>query len=120
MRFWDSSAIVPLLVAEQVSKFIRSIYEQDSGILVWCLTPVEVIAAVSRKVRDHRLSTAESTEVFGNLDKLRVNWNEVDSILEVRSRAERLVRVHPLRAADSLQLAAALVAANENPTRLDF
>jgi uncharacterized protein len=38
----------------------------------------------------------------------------------VRRTAERLLRTHPLRAAGSLQLAAALIAADHNPTSLDI
>ena len=38
----------------------------------------------------------------------------------VRQRALRLLRVHPLRAADALQLAAALVAASEEPADLEL
>jgi hypothetical protein len=36
----------------------------------------------------------------------------------VRRTAERLLRTHPLRAADALQLAAALIAADHDPTSL--
>jgi len=38
----------------------------------------------------------------------------------VRSRAERLLGVHTLRAGDALQLAAALLAAEEDPADLPF
>ncbi len=38
----------------------------------------------------------------------------------VRSTAQRLLRVHPLRAADSLQLAAAIIAAEHEPGTLEF
>jgi len=39
---------------------------------------------------------------------------------QVRNRAIRLLRLHPLRAAAALQLAAALTAAAEDPERLDL
>jgi len=39
---------------------------------------------------------------------------------EVRRRAIRLFRVHPLRSADAVQLAAALIAAKEDPSSLAF
>ena len=39
--------------------------------------------------------------------ELSSGWHEVVPSSRVRSAAERLLRVHPLRAADSLQLAAA-------------
>jgi len=42
-------------------------------------------------------------------------WMEVEPTETVRERALRLLRVHPLRAADALQLSAALVACSEQP-----
>jgi hypothetical protein len=38
----------------------------------------------------------------------------------LRRLAQRLVRVHPLRAADAFQLAAALVAAEPDPSGVEF
>ena len=38
----------------------------------------------------------------------------------VRRHAERLVETHPLRAADALQVGAALVAAHDDPAALEF
>ena len=38
----------------------------------------------------------------------------------VRASAQRLLRVHPLRAADSLQLAAALLACEQDPPSLEL
>jgi predicted nucleic acid-binding protein len=49
------------------------------------------------------------------MEALAATWTEVDAISAVRARAERLVAVHPLRAADALQLAAALVLSRERP-----
>ncbi len=43
------------------------------------------------------------------LDILRGAWSEVLPSENLRRRAERLLAVHPLRAADALQLAAALL-----------
>jgi uncharacterized protein len=46
--------------------------------------------------------------------------DEVTPSEDVRERAERLLGVHALRAADALQLAAALIWARERPARLEF
>jgi hypothetical protein len=51
---------------------------------------------------------------------LALNWHEVAPSESLRRSAERLLRVHSLRAADSLQLAAALVAANHDPQSIEF
>ena len=47
-------------------------------------------------------------------------WTEVTALEPVRRYAERLVETHPLRAGDALQLAAAIVAAEERPDSLEF
>src|SRR5204862_8192376 len=47
-------------------------------------------------------------------------WSEVTAVELVRRQAERIVETHPLRAADALQLGAALVAAEDDPATLEF
>ena len=44
---------------------------------------------------------------------------EIRPLDRIRRRAIRLLRIHPLRAADALQLAAALTAAAEEPADLE-
>ena len=48
------------------------------------------------------------------------SWTEVLPSVDVRDQAIRLLRVHKLRAADAIQLAAAIVAADFQPGRLEF
>ena len=48
------------------------------------------------------------------------NWAEIAPSARLRQTAERLLRVHPLRAADALQLAAAIVAADGDPETMAF
>jgi hypothetical protein len=59
-------------------------------------------------------------EALNALHYLRDSWQEIAPTPQVREQAERLVRVHPLRAADALQLAAGLVAADFRPGSLTF
>ena len=47
-------------------------------------------------------------------------WHEIDPSDAVRKTAARFVRVHPLRAADALQLAAAFAAAEGRPPSLEL
>ena len=47
-------------------------------------------------------------------------WAAVTHIEGVRRRAERLVGVHALAAADAMQLGAALIASGDRPETLDF
>ncbi len=115
MRFWDSSAIVPLIVEEASSSACRSLLRADRAIAVWALSRVEVLSAIWREVRAERMERAAAMQASKRLDTLAAAWTEVDGLVAVRARAGRVVAVHPLRAADALQLAAALVLSKERP-----
>jgi len=54
------------------------------------------------------------------LDGLAAAWQEIQPMPRARKSAIRILRVHPLRAADALQLAAAIAAAEDNPATLPF
>jgi predicted nucleic acid-binding protein len=115
MRFWDSSAIVPLIVEEAGSSTCRRLLRADPDIGVWALSRVEVLSAIWRRVRAGDLEHAGAVQAIRRLDALSAHWLEVDGLDAVRTRAERILAVHPLRAADSLQLAAALVLSKDRP-----
>lgn len=115
MRFWDSSAIVPLLIEERTSKACRAALRADSTMLVWCFTRTEVLSAIHREHRAGRLDLGAVRAAESRLDKLSARWSEVDAVAETREVAERLLRTQPLRCADSLQLASALVAYDGRP-----
>jgi len=120
MRFWDASAIVPLLIAERSSSSLRAILADDPRMLVWWATQIECISAVARLEREGLLDAQSVRSAHKRLSQLAANWQEVDPHDEVRETAARLLRVHPLRAGDALQLAAAFVAAGGRPSSLDF
>lgn len=120
MRFWDSSAIVPLIANEQVSEQALDLYRRDPQILVWVLTVTEVISALCRKLRDGSLTREEFRRMRGELTELSADWSEVTAAEAVRRKAHRLLEIHPLRAADALQLAGALVATADEPAGFPF
>ncbi|MEO8092931.1 MAG: hypothetical protein ABI726_09525 [bacterium] len=53
------------------------------------------------------MSAASAGESLGLLDQFEAEWVELQPSEAIRAAAERLLAVHPLRAADALQLAAA-------------
>jgi predicted nucleic acid-binding protein len=115
MRFWDSSGLVPLLVEEEHSKACRELLRADPRILAWTLTRTELVSALWRVHRDGLLDRRDVSVAERRLDAVSRKWAEVDAVLPVREQAERLLRVHALRAADALQLAAALIAVDHRP-----
>jgi predicted nucleic acid-binding protein len=120
MRYWDASAIVPLLLAEPGREALLEQLERDPAMLVWWGTPVECTSAIARREREGALSLADASSALERLRSLSGAWHEVLPSEAVRSTAQRLLRVHPLRAGDSLQLAAAVVAAHQDAPSLPF
>jgi uncharacterized protein len=108
VRFWDSSALVPLLVREANTAAVGALIAEDDGMIVSWSTPVECASALARLRRAGHLSAGAESAVLGMLRELGEDWSEVQPTEQVRQAAMRLLRVHPLRAADALQLAAAL------------
>lgn len=120
MRFWDSSALVPLVFDEPASEQLRRLAREDDEPVIWALSSVELLSALARV---ERASTGLDDLLGGvrrdALDLVR-RCRPVVQVDAVRQRAERLVSVHALTAADALQLAAALVVSREQPETLEF
>jgi predicted nucleic acid-binding protein len=120
VKFWDASAVVPLVALEKETGDCRRLLAEDADVVVWFLTPLEVISALTRRLREKSLKPNEFTKAKEHLATLERAWSEVISVERVRERARRLLETHPLRAADSLQLAAALLTSEENPQGFAF
>lgn len=120
MRFWDSSAILPLLVTEATTPVLTEAFREDPVMLVWWGTEVECASALARVERDADANLSAITASFARLDALRSAWHEVDAVEVVRITARRLLRTHVLRAADALQLAAAFAASEGQPSSQTF
>jgi predicted nucleic acid-binding protein len=120
VKFWDSSAVVPLLVPEAASAPLQELYGADPVIIAWWGTEIECVSAVARRQRLGQLREDVVSQAFIRLGALRASWHEVEPGEEVRESAKRLLRVHDLRTADALQLAAAFFVAEARPSTLEF
>ena len=120
MRFWDSSALVPLLVAEPRTEGQQALLRDDPVVVVWWSSEVACTSAIARLERDAALDESGVREALTRLRSLAAAWNEVEPRQLVRETAQRLLRVHTLGAADALQLAAASVASGFRPTSLEL
>jgi len=118
--FWDSSALVALLVTEGDSSRRRSQLAADATLAVWWATPVECESALQRRLRDGVLTPTDARLARERLGDLSASWHEVNPTTVVRTLSQRLLRTHPLRAADALQLAAALALNQGVGTELRF
>ena len=119
MRYWDASGLVPLLVRQARTRDMERLLAQDPAVVTWWGTPVECLSALMRLVRERCLEAADVRAAERRLQALREGWDEVLPGEACRRTAERMLRVHALRAADALQLAAALIAADHDPSRLE-
>jgi predicted nucleic acid-binding protein len=120
MRFWDASAIVPLLIENTRSQSLRSLLRADPIMAIWWVTQTECVSALARLEREGLLHEQSMTAALSRLHELAKNWEEVDPSDAVREAAARFLRVHPLRAADALQMAAAFLAAEGRPSSLEL
>lgn len=120
MKFWDSSAIIPLFVDEVPTTRIKRLADEDSALVVWWATTIECYAALARRRREGMLTATEEGQAQRILSLLCDRWTEIEPSREIREVAMRVLRLHSLRAADSLQLAAALVWADRHATGYEF
>jgi len=120
MRYWDASALVPLLLTEARTVQMQRRLGEDPVISTWTWTRVEIASAIVRLHREGELSDTDRRACFDQFAKMALNWDEVVDFPAIRSRAITLLRRHPLRAADAAHLAAALWVAGDNPTTLEF
>jgi len=119
VKFWDASAIVPLLVAESTTRSVQTLARRDPDMLAWWGSRVECASALARLEREALLDRKDAARAFDRLKQLADAWHEIEPSEILRENALRFLRVHPLRAADALQLAAAFVAAERRPSSLE-
>jgi predicted nucleic acid-binding protein len=118
VRFWDTSALVPLVVDELSTRQMAELLSDDPNITVWICTSVELASAVWRRARLHdRLSLQDAEALVASLESV---WMAIDESVAIVDRARHLLTKHRLRGMDALQLAAALVACGDDPHRLPF
>jgi predicted nucleic acid-binding protein len=115
VRFWDTSALLPLFVSEKESARARSWLRRDPVVVVWTLTRVELLSALARRERKEPSAARALARARTSVLHAWEEWSEIVALEPVQRQAERLVFVHPLRAAEALQLGAALVATDLDP-----
>jgi predicted nucleic acid-binding protein len=117
MKFWDTSALLPLFITESSTETLRALFDQDPDIMVWAFTPVELVSAVWRRVDGRTDTTREA--IVDTVMQAQTVWSKVVTYAETARLALTMCERHRLRAADALQLAAALDA-TLNPSSRPF
>ena len=117
--FWDTSSLVPLCIRQRPSAAVQRLIS-NYRLVVWWSTPLEMRGAFSRLLRTGELTAAEHNKANNALALLRLSWREMEPTEKLRARAESLLNLFPLKAADSLQLAAALAWCVDRPQGRPF
>ena len=120
MRFWDTSALVPLLILERGTPAAARWLREDPVVIVWTLSRVELFSALARHRREAPRDLAVIAAARRDLREVWERWSEVTAVDAVRRHAERIVETYPLKAADALQIGAALVATQQHPALHEF
>lgn len=118
--FWDSSALVPLLVLEGSSEGLRNLLKEGGTLAMWWVSPVECATALYRRHREQPFPSPVLRGALSRLDAMIEGATVIVPTDPVRRRTRRLVATHPLRAADALQLAAALAWCDDDPRDAGF
>lgn len=120
MRFWDTSALLPLFVDEPTTDRCRDLLVTDPAVIVWEATQVELLSAVARYRRHSAGLDDLCASIRSEVHARWSAWTRVADLARVSLRAQRIVNLHPLKAADAMQLAAALTACEDQPHVLPF
>ena len=112
--FWDASALVPLCVRQGMTPRAIALYKSYTAI-VWWATPVEIASALARLVSMKQLDSGDWTKARKLAKNLADSWSLIQPSNVLRSKAVQVVERYDLRAADSLQLAAALAWCEDAP-----
>lgn len=120
MTFWDSSALLALLMGEPGAAILVGLMDVDPNVVMWWGTPVELVSGVCRVRRETGFDGAAMSSIMERIDRHAAKSEQVDPSEQVRRAAMRVLRVHDLRAGDAFQLAAALIWADHNPNCARF
>lgn len=100
--------MIPLIFEEPTSTTLNELLVRDGDVVVWWGTWIECSVTVSRLRRENKLAEIGEEAVRLSLSELSADWQEVEPDEDLRLLAMLVSRDHPLKAADCLQLAAAL------------
>ncbi len=111
--YLDTSALVPLIVAEPTSALCRRLWDDADAVLCTAIGHVEATAAIVRAGRAGRLGAGGQEQAIALLERL---WSDVTVVpadaVRLHSAAGAAVR-HGLRGYDAVHCAAALAVAGD-------
>lgn len=120
MRFWDSSALLPLAAIQSGTDDVKALLDDDSDMVLWWATRLELALGLCRLLREGLIDEVTLSGLLKAVEQIADDADEVEPTSQIRLTSIRILRVHNLRAADSLQLAAALAWTDHDPSGAGF
>jgi predicted nucleic acid-binding protein len=117
--FWDASALVPLCVREAASRHAHMQLKRFQPV-VWWGSLVEIHSAICRLHREKEITDSGKAGALARLQLLSRSWGEILPGDEIRELATEALDKYFLRAADSFQMAAALIWCEERTSKRSF
>lgn len=115
VRYYDTSALVKQYLQEAGSKVVLELLKSGEKVYTASLTYAETHAAFSRRTREGRLTRETTKRLALRFDK---DWESYDIVVlseNVFRLARQMLYRHPLRSADAIHLASALLLARTSP-----
>jgi predicted nucleic acid-binding protein len=116
VRYFDTSALVKQYLQEAGSKTVLGLLKTGEKVYTASLTYAETHAAFSRRTREGRLTRETTRKLALRFDK---DWESYDIVIlseNVLSLTRQMLYRYPLRSADAIHLASALLLARTSPT----
>ncbi len=120
MIFFDSSALLPLFIQDKHSSAMELLVRDDPWVVIWWGSTIECFSAFARLRRKRIIDSYQEQEIRRRLLSVKRHWTEIQPGHDVKALAHQLLLIHTLSAADSLQLAAALLWADKLPSGHQF
>lgn len=114
LAYFDTSAVVPLIIAEPTTGRCRRLWAEADTIVTCSLTYVEAHAAFAQAMRSGRLTTAEHRVAIRDFE---ARWNDMvrvapnDALIRA---AARLCATQTLRGYDAIHAATASAVASDD------
>jgi predicted nucleic acid-binding protein len=106
VKFWDTSALVPLVLDEPSSRSMRQLLSSDANVAVSFISGVELQSAIARRTGNDEPHTRLAASQF--VVALSHGWTVADDYVQIVAGGKQVASRYGLRAGDAIQLASAL------------